>query len=48
MDEDHVLIARDGDVIAFDGGAGEISSTVSTGRIFVDGKGVGDIEEKPF
>ena len=45
MDEDHVLIARDGDVIAFDEGTGEISGTVPTGRIFVDGKGVGDIEE---
>ena len=45
MDEDHVLIARDGDVISFDEGIGKIKGTVPTGRTFVDGKGVGDIEE---
>ena len=45
MDKDHALIARDGDVISFDEGIGEIKGTVPTGRTFVDGKGVGDIEE---
>ena len=45
MDTDHVLIARDGDVISFDEGIGKIKGTVPTGRTFVDGKGVGDIEE---
>lgn len=45
MDEKHVLIARDGDVIRFHEGAGEIADTIPTGRTFVDGKGVGDIEE---
>ena len=45
MDEDHVLIARDGDVISFDEGIGKIKGTIQTGRTFVDGKGVGDIEE---
>ncbi len=45
MDKDHVLIARDGDVISFDEGIGKIKGTVLTGRTFVDGKGVGDIEE---
>jgi len=45
MDEDHVLIARDGDVISFDEGTGKISGATTVGRTFVDGKGVGDIEE---
>ena len=45
MDKDHALIARDGDVISFDEGIGKIKGTVPTGRTFVDGKGVGDIEE---
>ncbi|MBW2709539.1 MAG: ribonuclease J, partial [Deltaproteobacteria bacterium] len=45
MDEDHVLIARDGDVICFEKGRGEIKGAIETGRTFVDGKGVGDIEE---
>jgi ribonuclease J len=45
MDEDHVLIARDGDIISFNEGSGEIKDTITTGRTFVDGKGVGDIEE---
>ena len=45
MDEDHVLIAQDGDVICFEMGRGEIKGAIATGRIFVDGKGVGDIEE---
>ena len=45
MDEDHVLIAQDGDVICFEKGRGEIKGAITTGRTFVDGKGVGDIEE---
>ena len=45
MDEDHVLIAQDGDVICFEKGSAKIKDTITTGRIFVDGKGVGDIEE---
>ena len=45
MDEKHVLVARDGDVICFNEGTGEIAGTIATGRTFVDGKGVGDIEE---
>jgi ribonuclease J len=45
MDEDHVLIAQDGDTISFEQGTGSLSGAVPTGRIFVDGKGVGDIEE---
>ena len=45
MDEDHTLIARDGNVICFEKGLAKIDDTITTGRIFVDGKGVGDIEE---
>ncbi len=45
MDESHVLIARDGDILSFHGGSGKIKGTAAAGRTFVDGKGVGDIEE---
>ena len=45
MNEKHVLIARDGDILSFHGGSGKINDTVAAGRTFVDGKGVGDIEE---
>ncbi len=45
MDEDHVLIAKDGDVIRFHEDIGKIEGAVAAGRTFVDGKGVGDIEE---
>ena len=45
MNEDHVLIAQDGHVIGFDEGIGKIKDVTKTGRTFVDGKGVGDIEE---
>jgi len=45
--DDRVLLAEDGDVVEFrDGGngvTGRISGQVETGRVFVDGKGVGDV-----
>jgi len=45
MDEDHVIIAQDGDIICFDKGVGKIKGAMPVGRTLVDGKGVGDIEE---
>ena len=41
--EDRVLLATDGDQVRFDGGDGVILGKVDTGRVFVDGKGVGDV-----
>jgi ribonuclease J len=37
------LLAVNGDVVLFSDGEGEIIDTVDTGRVFVDGKGVGDV-----
>ncbi|MDZ7699187.1 MAG: ribonuclease J [Deltaproteobacteria bacterium] len=43
--ETHVIIAQDGDVICFEEGTHWMDEGISTGRILVDGKGVGDVGE---
>jgi len=43
MADDHVLIAEDGDVISFEDGRMQLDGPVTSGKILVDGKGVGDI-----
>lgn len=43
MADDHVLIAEDGDVISFEDGRMQLGGPVTSGKILVDGKGVGDI-----
>ena len=43
MADDHVLIAEDGDVISFENGKMHLEGSVTTGKILVDGKGVGDV-----
>ncbi|MFW6098957.1 MAG: ribonuclease J [Thermodesulfobacteriota bacterium] len=45
MPEDRVLVAQDGDVISFKAGPPHVQAGVSTGRVLVDGKGVGDVGE---
>lgn len=40
---DRILLAQDGHQVRFDAGEGAISGQVDTGRVFVDGKGVGDV-----
>ncbi|MFZ2631036.1 MAG: ribonuclease J [Desulfosalsimonadaceae bacterium] len=40
---DHILLAENGQVIEFDQNGGRINGTVSTSRILVDGKGIGDV-----
>ncbi len=40
---DRVLLAEDGDVITFDDEGGRISAKEETGRVFVDGSGLGDV-----
>jgi ribonuclease J len=37
------ILAENGDVIAFDENGGSITDVVEAGRVFVDGKGVGDV-----
>ncbi|MCK5695258.1 MAG: ribonuclease J [Desulfobacula sp.] len=43
MPRENVMVAEDGKVIAFDKDGGRIEGRVRTGRILVDGKGIGDV-----
>jgi len=43
--KERVLIAEDGDVICFENRTARLEGHVQTGRILVDGKGVGDVGE---
>jgi ribonuclease J len=43
IDEGRILLAENGQVIEFENGAGRIAGSVGTGRVLVDGKGVGDV-----
>ena len=45
MPEECVLIAQDGDIVCFEDGCMRVEGPVVTGKILVDGKGVGDIGE---
>ena len=45
MTEDKLLLAEDGDVIEFYKGTGKIVNRIEVGKIFVDGKSVGDVED---
>jgi ribonuclease J len=39
------ILAVNGDMVTFADGHGEIAGTVESGRVFVDGKGIGDVGE---
>jgi len=41
--KDHVLIAENGQIIEFDESGARIEDEVVTGRVLVDGKGIGDV-----
>ena len=43
ISKEKILIAEDGQIIEFDENGGRIQDKVQTGRVFVDGKGIGDI-----
>lgn len=43
--QENILLAHNGDVIEFVGSKGRIVGKVETGRVFIDGKGVGDVGE---
>jgi ribonuclease J len=45
LPEDRILLCENGDSICFDNGTGYIGDRVPTGRVLVDGKGVGDVGE---
>jgi ribonuclease J len=41
--EENILVAEDGDIICFDSGKAYLDGSVKAGKVFVDGKGVGDV-----
>jgi ribonuclease J len=43
MAEDNVLLAENGQVVEFDSSGARIRDRVPTGRVLVDGKGIGDV-----
>jgi ribonuclease J len=43
MAPDHIILAENGQVVGFENKAGKIIGKVPTGRVLVDGKGVGDV-----
>ncbi|MFZ7111856.1 MAG: ribonuclease J [Desulfatiglandales bacterium] len=43
MPSERLLLAEDGDTVCFSNGRAEIGNRIHTGRILVDGKGVGDV-----
>ena len=43
ISKEKILVAEDGQIIEFDENGGRIKDRVRTGRVFVDGKGIGDI-----
>lgn len=45
MPEENVILAEDGDVIAFDENGGRIVGKQPAGRVLVDGSGLGDVED---
>jgi len=40
---DHVIIAQNGQIIRFEENAGALSGRIDTGKVLVDGKGIGDV-----
>jgi ribonuclease J len=41
--EDKILLAENGEIIEFDEAGGRLSGSAATGRVLIDGKGVGDV-----
>lgn len=41
--EERILLAENGQIIGFDESGGNVIDTVKTGRVLIDGKGIGDI-----
>lgn len=39
----NILLAENGDIIEFDKSGGRINGSVATGRVLIDGKGIGDV-----
>jgi ribonuclease J len=41
--EENILLAENGQIVEFDKNGGRINGRVSTGRVLIDGKGIGDV-----
>jgi ribonuclease J len=41
--EDNILLAENGEIIEFDEAGGRLNGSAATGRVLIDGKGVGDV-----
>ncbi|MDM8526470.1 ribonuclease J [Desulfococcaceae bacterium HSG8] len=41
--ESNILLAEDGQIIEFDENGGRIRDSIETGRVLIDGKGIGDV-----
>jgi len=41
--KENILLAQNGQTVQFDKNGGKIGGTVSTGRVLIDGKGIGDV-----
>ena len=41
--EDNILLAENGEIIEFDEAGGKLRGSATTGRVLIDGKGVGDV-----
>lgn len=45
ISRENIILAEDGDVVEFDGAGARIVERVEAGKVFVDGKGVGDVRD---
>lgn len=43
--KEHIFILKNGDILEIDAAGARRNGSVNSGRIFIDGKGVGDVEE---
>jgi ribonuclease J len=43
ISKQNILLAENGQIIAFDENGGRVSDSVVTGRVLIDGKGIGDV-----
>jgi ribonuclease J len=45
VEEKNVILAEDGDIVEFTGEGAGVAGRVESGKVFVDGKGVGDVSD---
>ncbi len=44
--EENIFVLKDGDIVEFDGTGARRAGFVSAGRVFIDGKGIGDVGDE--